>query len=149
MGAGPLTPLHPAFQSATLQQQISDHAGAATSARSELTDMKRNLQTLEIELRSLLAMVGEGAGRPAGRDSHRSPPSLLELCFTYKYLERTRTGKTDTETLRKRQSVSSSPRSLRVSFPAGAQRPVRENSPHFPRPSPQAPKSQRQQYCPT
>ncbi|XP_044900110.1 uncharacterized protein KRT10 [Felis catus] len=43
-------------RSATLQQQISDHAGAATSARSELTDMKRNLQTLEIELRSLLAM---------------------------------------------------------------------------------------------
>ncbi|XP_045344728.1 keratin, type I cytoskeletal 10 isoform X3 [Leopardus geoffroyi] len=43
-------------KSATLQQQISDHAGAATSARSELTDMKRSLQTLEIELQSLLAM---------------------------------------------------------------------------------------------
>uniref|UniRef100_A0A673V6B4 Keratin 28 n=1 Tax=Suricata suricatta TaxID=37032 RepID=A0A673V6B4_SURSU len=43
-------------KSATLQQQISDHAGAATSARSELTDMKRTLQTLEIELQSLLAM---------------------------------------------------------------------------------------------
>ncbi|XP_036889129.1 keratin, type I cytoskeletal 28 [Sturnira hondurensis] len=43
-------------KSATLQQQISDDAGAATSARTELTDMKRSLQTVEIELQSLLAM---------------------------------------------------------------------------------------------
>uniref|UniRef100_A0A8D1BVY1 IF rod domain-containing protein n=1 Tax=Sus scrofa TaxID=9823 RepID=A0A8D1BVY1_PIG len=42
-------------KSATLQQQISDDAGAATSARSELTEMKRSLQTLDIELQSLLA----------------------------------------------------------------------------------------------
>ncbi|XP_006889492.1 PREDICTED: keratin, type I cytoskeletal 27 [Elephantulus edwardii] len=43
-------------KSASLQQQISDDAGATTSARNELTEMKRNLQTLEIELQSLLAM---------------------------------------------------------------------------------------------
>ncbi|XP_001520530.1 keratin, type I cytoskeletal 28 [Ornithorhynchus anatinus] len=42
-------------KSATLQQQISDDAGAATSARNELTEMRRTLQTLEIELQSLLA----------------------------------------------------------------------------------------------
>ncbi|KAL2765097.1 keratin, type I cytoskeletal 28 [Daubentonia madagascariensis] len=42
-------------KSATLQQQISDDAGAATSARNELTEMKRTLHTLEIELQSLLA----------------------------------------------------------------------------------------------
>ncbi|XP_012621274.2 keratin, type I cytoskeletal 26 [Microcebus murinus] len=43
-------------KSATLQQQIFDDAGAATAARNELTELKRNLQTLEIELQSLMAM---------------------------------------------------------------------------------------------
>ncbi|XP_002719409.3 keratin, type I cytoskeletal 12 [Oryctolagus cuniculus] len=42
-------------KSASLQQQISEDVGATTSARNELTEMKRTLQTLEIELQSLLA----------------------------------------------------------------------------------------------
>ncbi|XP_037664045.1 keratin, type I cytoskeletal 26 [Choloepus didactylus] len=42
-------------KSALLQQQISDDAGAATAARNELTELKHNLQTLEIELQSLVA----------------------------------------------------------------------------------------------
>ncbi|XP_057570446.1 keratin, type I cytoskeletal 28 [Hippopotamus amphibius kiboko] len=37
------------------QQQISDAAGAATPARNELTEMKRTLRTLDMELQSLLA----------------------------------------------------------------------------------------------
>lgn len=47
------------LQSASLQQQISDDAGAATAARNELMELKRSLQTLEIELQSITAMVRE------------------------------------------------------------------------------------------
>ncbi|KAM6174647.1 keratin, type I cytoskeletal 26-like [Erethizon dorsatum] len=43
-------------KTASLQQQISDDAGAATVARNQLMEQKRSLQTLEIELQSLLAM---------------------------------------------------------------------------------------------
>ncbi|XP_054449847.1 keratin, type I cytoskeletal 26-like [Pteronotus mesoamericanus] len=42
-------------KSASLQQQISDDEGAATVAKTELMELKRNLQTLEIELQSLTA----------------------------------------------------------------------------------------------
>nr|XP_014689368.2 keratin, type I cytoskeletal 26 [Equus asinus] len=42
-------------KSTSLQQQIYDDAGAATAARNELTELKRSLQTLEIELQSLMA----------------------------------------------------------------------------------------------
>ena len=52
-----LTLLMIMLQSASLQQQISDDAGAATTARNELTELKRNLQTLEIELQSVMATV--------------------------------------------------------------------------------------------
>lgn len=47
------------LQSASLQQQMSHDAGKATRARTELTELKRTLQTQEIELRSLLATVGQ------------------------------------------------------------------------------------------
>lgn len=45
------------LQSASLQQQISVDEGAATAARHELMELKRNLQTLEIEFQSVMAMV--------------------------------------------------------------------------------------------
>ncbi|XP_053115714.1 keratin, type I cytoskeletal 24-like isoform X1 [Hemicordylus capensis] len=38
-----------------LQQQIYDDAGAVSSARSELTELRRSIQAMEIELQSLLA----------------------------------------------------------------------------------------------
>uniref|UniRef100_G1SWB4 Keratin 26 n=1 Tax=Oryctolagus cuniculus TaxID=9986 RepID=G1SWB4_RABIT len=43
-------------KSALLQQQISNDVGAAAAARNELTELKRSLQTLEIELQSLQAV---------------------------------------------------------------------------------------------
>lgn len=55
--SGLLTVLSIPLQSATLQRQISDDAGAVTAARNELMELKRNLQTLEIELQSISAIV--------------------------------------------------------------------------------------------
>ncbi|XP_037349170.1 keratin, type I cytoskeletal 26 [Talpa occidentalis] len=43
-------------KSASLQQQISDDEGAVAAARSELMELKRNLQTSEIELQSVTAV---------------------------------------------------------------------------------------------
>ncbi|KAM5272556.1 keratin, type I cytoskeletal 26 [Ctenodactylus gundi] len=43
-------------KSASLRQQISDDAGAATAARNELMELKRSQQNLEIELQSLIAL---------------------------------------------------------------------------------------------
>nr|XP_031541849.1 keratin, type I cytoskeletal 26 isoform X2 [Vicugna pacos] len=43
-------------KSTSLQQQISDDAGAAAAARNELMELNRNLQTSEIELQSFVAM---------------------------------------------------------------------------------------------
>ncbi|XP_053425648.1 keratin, type I cytoskeletal 24 [Nycticebus coucang] len=43
-------------KSASLQAQISTDAGAASSARNEITELTRTLQALEIELQSQLAM---------------------------------------------------------------------------------------------
>uniref|UniRef100_A0A8C9KQU5 Keratin 24 n=1 Tax=Panthera tigris altaica TaxID=74533 RepID=A0A8C9KQU5_PANTA len=43
-------------QSASLQAQISTDAGAASSAKNEITELRRTLQALEIELQSQTAM---------------------------------------------------------------------------------------------
>lgn len=45
------------FQSGELKREISTHTEQLQSGKSEITDLKRTLQSLEIELQSQLAMV--------------------------------------------------------------------------------------------
>lgn len=46
------------FQSGELKREISTNTEQLQSGKSEITDLKRTLQSLEIELQSQLAMVG-------------------------------------------------------------------------------------------
>ncbi|XP_012307456.2 keratin, type I cytoskeletal 24 [Aotus nancymaae] len=56
-------------QSASLQAQISTEAGAASSAKNEITELRRTLQALEIELQSQLAMKSSLEGTLADTEA--------------------------------------------------------------------------------
>ncbi|XP_012892647.1 PREDICTED: keratin, type I cytoskeletal 24 [Dipodomys ordii] len=56
-------------QSASLQSQISVDAGAANSAKNEITELKRTMQALEIELQSQLAMKSSLEGNLANTEA--------------------------------------------------------------------------------
>nr|XP_019603108.1 PREDICTED: keratin, type I cytoskeletal 24 isoform X1 [Rhinolophus sinicus] len=56
-------------QSASLQAQISTDAGAASSAKNEITELKRTLKALEIELQSQLAMKSSLEGTLADTEA--------------------------------------------------------------------------------
>ncbi|XP_043859891.1 keratin, type I cytoskeletal 24-like [Dromiciops gliroides] len=67
-------------QSATLQAQISTDAGAADSAKSEMLELKRTLQGLEIELQSLMTMQDSLEGTLADTEaSYVSRLSQMQL----------------------------------------------------------------------
>ncbi|XP_001512134.1 keratin, type I cytoskeletal 24-like [Ornithorhynchus anatinus] len=56
-------------QSASLHAQISTDVGAASSAKSEITELKRTLQALQIELQSLMTMKSSLEGTLAETES--------------------------------------------------------------------------------
>ncbi|XP_057571215.1 keratin, type I cytoskeletal 24 [Hippopotamus amphibius kiboko] len=56
-------------QSASLQAQICTDSGAASSAKSEITELKRTLQALEIELQSQLTMKSSLEGTLADTEA--------------------------------------------------------------------------------
>uniref|UniRef100_A0A8C6Y7H0 IF rod domain-containing protein n=1 Tax=Naja naja TaxID=35670 RepID=A0A8C6Y7H0_NAJNA len=63
-----------------LQQQIHDDAGAASTARNELIELKRSFQSLEIELQSLLAKKASLEGTLAETEANYSTQlSQLQL----------------------------------------------------------------------
>ncbi|KAI5944448.1 Keratin, type I cytoskeletal 26, partial [Manis javanica] len=68
------------LQSTSLIRQISDDAGAATVARNELSELKRNLQTSEIEFQSLTAMKHscEGSLDQIGRKNFNSKEEIVK-----------------------------------------------------------------------
>ncbi|XP_042637044.1 keratin, type I cytoskeletal 25 [Orycteropus afer afer] len=67
-------------QSASLQAQISTDAGAASSAKSEMTELKRTLQALEIELQSQLAMKSSLEGTLADTEAdYRARLSEIQM----------------------------------------------------------------------
>lgn len=49
---------HPAFQTEELNREVATNTEALQSSRTEITELRRSVQNLEIELQSQLSMVG-------------------------------------------------------------------------------------------
>uniref|UniRef100_A0A8D0BD32 IF rod domain-containing protein n=1 Tax=Salvator merianae TaxID=96440 RepID=A0A8D0BD32_SALMN len=76
-----------------LQQQIYDDAGAVHSAKNELTELRRNIQSLEIELQSLLAKKASLEGTLAeteGNYSHQLAQLQLQVSSIEEQLQQIR-----------------------------------------------------------
>lgn len=50
--------VHPAFQTEELNREVATSTEALQSSRTEITELRRSVQNLEIELQSQLSMVG-------------------------------------------------------------------------------------------
>ena len=53
---------HPAFQTEELNREVATNTEALQSSRTEITELRRTVQNLEIELQSQLSMVGAWPG---------------------------------------------------------------------------------------
>lgn len=69
------------FQTDELNREVATHTQEIQSGKSEITELRRTLQSLEIELQSQLSMVGSSPRLGTSHCQHPLPfPSPPSLC---------------------------------------------------------------------